>query len=100
MGTDNTGGELLFVISTIMTSGKNRVMLSGRELKQGDDTTKTLRELGFSSDRVLTVYNIQDSRTEKTMGDYSSDIVQDEIMRHFEALYSLLDLSEPYSLKV
>ncbi|KAI5781142.1 hypothetical protein EDC01DRAFT_244286 [Geopyxis carbonaria] len=99
MGIENTGGDLLFIISTLMSNGKNRVMLSGRELKQGDDTSKTLGELGFSSDRVLTVYNIQDPRSEKTMGDYSSDIVQDEIMRHFEALYSLLDLSEPYSLK-
>jgi hypothetical protein len=98
MGTEDTAQDLLDKIHGIIVA-KYRIISSGRELMLADEPSKPLHEFGIRDTCPLYVY-IQREEGEHILAKHVVDPIQPEIMRHFAALYKLLDLPEQLSVKV
>jgi hypothetical protein len=81
-----------------MTGRKYRLVVSGRELKTMEEPSKNLKDIGLHDNCILTVYLQQLQDNEPVIS--STDPMEPEIMRHFEALYQLLDLPESLAVNV
>lgn len=82
-----------------ITAAKHRIVLSGRELKLADEPSKTLKDLGVRNTSVVTIY-VTAPTAVQGIAKHIGGPVQPDIMRHFEALYTLLELPELLSVKV
>jgi len=73
-------------------------VLNGKELKLADDPSRSLKDFGLNSGCVVIIY-IQQPLPAQEAGNTTGP-EQPDVMRHFEALYTLLDLPEALSVKV
>jgi len=79
-------------------TAKHRIVLNGKELKLADDPSMSLKDLGIYSGNVIMIY-VQQPLPAQEAGNMTGP-EQPDVMRHFEALYTLLDLPEALSVKV
>jgi ubiquitin carboxyl-terminal hydrolase 34 len=97
MGSDTPGKTLLSTLNT-MIGGRNRTVLGGVEIKLKDEPEKTLRDFGFVNNCLLQVYHQPDEQQPKSEALGDDGTMTAEVMKHFQALYKLLSLPEPYSM--
>lgn len=103
MGNLDTVGHLHKEISRIIGSSDYRAILNGRELHLQDNHQKTLSELGFPGIAQLMVQRRatdNEQAAPAVAARETLNIIETEILKHFEELFVMLDSRETQAAMV